>query len=208
MRSRVPNLLRRCRRCYFPPAACLCPFIPKLATATRVVFVRHAAERVRTTNTGRWAALALERSEVLEHAVAGAPLDLSRLAGGDSAAVLFPSGATRPLPLPPPATLVVPDGTWAQARRMLQRIPALRALPRFSLPERPGDRLRRPTVSQGMSTLEAVAAALEALGEGGAAKALLELHLLAVARGRALRWPSRPGARGPGPSAAAPLPEP
>lgn len=189
MRSRVPDLRRRCRRCYFPPAHCLCPDIPRLETATRVIFVRHASERVRTTNTGRWAALALARSEVLEHAVAGAPLDAARLAGG-RVAVLFPGGrADRPEPCP--ETLVVLDGTWAQARRMLQRIPALRSLPRLSLPGRPGERLRLPTVAQGMSTIEALASALEVLGESAAARSLGELHRRAVTRGRALRWPGR-----------------
>ena len=193
MRSRVPDLSRRCPRCYFPPAHCLCPDIPRLETATRVVFLRHAAERARTTNTGRWAALALARSEVLEHGAAGAPLDLAPVAG-DRAAVLFPSPGGSSAPGSRPDALVVVDASWAQARRMIQRIPALRALPRISLPARPGDRLRRPTVSQGMSTLEAVASALELLGEAEAARALADLHRLAVARGRALRWPAPRGA--------------
>ncbi|HTP51965.1 MAG TPA: tRNA-uridine aminocarboxypropyltransferase [Anaeromyxobacteraceae bacterium] len=186
MRCRIPDLSRRCPRCLFPPDSCLCPEIPRLETATRVLFVRHAAERTRTTNTGRWAALALLRSELLEHAVPGAPLDSSRISAG-RAAVLFPSPAGEFVPSPRPETLVVVDGTWAQARRMLQRIPELRSLPRLSLAARPGDRLRRPTVSGGMSTLEAVAAALDLLGEGAAAQALAEVHRRAVSRARSLR---------------------
>jgi len=190
LRTRVPDLSRRCPRCYFPPAHCLCPSIPRLRTATRIVLVRHASERVRTTNTGRWAALALERCEVLEHGLAGAPLGEARIAPG-RAAVLFPSGGAA---APPPDldVLVVLDGTWAQARRMLQRIPALQALPRLSLEAPPSDRLRRPTVPGGMSTLEAIAAALDLLGDRAAARALAEFHRLAVERGRALRWPGKP----------------
>ena len=162
-----------------------------------MLFIRHAAERARTTNTARWAAIALAECEVLEHAVAGAPLDLTRIdvAG---AAVLFPSREAAPLPFPLPATLVVIDGTWSQARRMLQRIPVLRALPRITLPERAGSRLRRPTVKGGMSTLEAVAAALALLGEGEVARSLDEVHRLAVARGRALRWTGVVDDRGAG----------
>ena len=190
--------------------------------------IRHAAERVRTTSTVRWAALALERCEVLDHAVRGAPLDLARIPVR-GAAVLFPSrggpaprrqpslpasrslpdpgsrpgslsleGApaeavaqvdARPgIPDPAPDTLVVLDGSWAQARRMLQRIPPLRTMPRLSLPVRDAERLRRPTVAGGMSTLEAIAAALELLGDAEAARALEALHRLAVARSLRLRW--------------------
>jgi DTW domain-containing protein YfiP len=192
--------------------------------------IRHAAERVRTTSTVRWAALALERCEVLDHAVRGAPLDLARIPVR-GAAVLFPSrggpapgrrpslppwrslpdsrsrpgtgslpleGApaaavahvdSRPgIPDPAPDTLVVLDGSWGQARRMLQRIPPLRTMPRLSLPVRDAERLRRPTVAGGMSTLEAIAAALELLGDAETARALEALHRLAVARSLRLRW--------------------
>jgi DTW domain-containing protein YfiP len=207
-----------------------------------VVVIRHAAERARTTGTVRWAALALERCEVLDHAVRGAPLDLARIPVR-GAAVLFPSRggpvarrrpglpaadpspaadplpATGPvladgslpadgspayanaspaagplhdpragIPVPPPDTLVVLDGSWAQARRMLQRIAPLRTMPRLSLPVRDAERLRRPTVAGGMSTLEAIAAALALLGDAEAARGLEALHRLAVSRGLRLRW--------------------
>jgi DTW domain-containing protein YfiP len=185
--------------------------------------VRHAQERARTTSTVRWAALALERCEVLDHALRGAPLDLSRIPSS-GAVVLFPSAGGPPrgdaagaggapggpaqagkapdgaaaarrdprslLPDPLPHTLVVLDGSWGQARRMLQRIPPLRTMPRLSLPVREGERLRRPTVEGGMSTLEAIAAALDLLGDAPAARALEELHRLAVARSLRLRWSS------------------
>ena len=49
----------RCPRCAFPPEACLCPEIPRLAVPWRVVILRHASEIPRMTNSGRWAAAAL-----------------------------------------------------------------------------------------------------------------------------------------------------
>lgn len=146
--------------------------------------LRHWNERVRTTNSGRWAALALERCEILDHGVPGAPLDPARipLAG---AAVLFPSPG--PLPSPLPETLVVLDATWAQARRMLHRIPALRTLPRLSVPGRVAERLREPPITGGMSTIEAIARALDLLGDGEAARELDRAWALAVDRGLTLR---------------------
>jgi DTW domain-containing protein YfiP len=179
---------------------CLCPAVPALRIGIEFVFVRHASERTRLTNTGHWAALALEGSAVVEQGVPGAPLDLAPLAV-DGGYALFP-GPPAPPPLARPRRIVVPDGTWAQARRIMQRVPALRTLPRFPLEApRAATRLRRPTVAGGMSTLEAVAAALRALGEPEAASrldALLDAGIALVARlGR------RPS--GPAPAAAGAL---
>jgi DTW domain-containing protein YfiP len=163
--------------------------------------IRHWNERVRTTNSGRWAALSLSRCAIVDHGAPGAPLDASTLSL-DGAAILFP-GAVGALPSPPPRTLVVLDATWSQARRMFQRIPELRALPRVSLPGRPAERLREPTVKEGMSTIEALAEGLDLLGDGAAAEALRRTWSLAVLRGLALRRaPGRfaaPGRKGSAP---------
>jgi DTW domain-containing protein YfiP len=146
------------------------------------VFLRHVSERERLSNTVRWAALALAGAEVIDHGLPGPPLDDAALLA-PGAVVLFPA----PHPAPPPAALpsrvIVPDGTWGQARRMMQRVPALRTLPRLSLPgPPPGVRLRRPHRGDGMSTLEAVAGALAALGAPADAEALLRLHAAGVER--------------------------
>lgn len=151
----------------------------------RVFMIRHSQERVRTTNSGRWAALSLSRCEIVDHAVAGEPLDFSRIPTS-GAAVLFPSPASG-IPSPLPQTLLVLDATWSQARRMLQRIPELQTLPRLSIPGVLAERLRQPTVKGGMSTIEALAAALELLGDAEAAGALTRTWRLAVDRGLSLR---------------------
>jgi DTW domain-containing protein YfiP len=146
--------------------------------------IRHWNERVRTTNSGRWAALALSRCEIVDHGVPGAPLDPARIPV-EGAAVLFPSAGAPPSPLP--GTLVVLDATWAQARRMLHRIPALRTLPRLALPGFTAERLREPPVAGGMSTIEALARALELLGDIEAARELDRIWSIALERGLSLR---------------------
>lgn len=171
----------RCERCRFPPELCLCPLVPRLEAPCRFLVVRHASERERLTNTARWAALALPGTEILDHGLPGALLDLSALSQPD-AVVLYPDAGAPPLAAPP-RLVVVPDGTWSQARRMMQRLPALRALPRLALPgPPPGERLRRPHRLDGMSTLEAMAGALRALGAPASADQLLTLHAHAVER--------------------------
>jgi DTW domain-containing protein len=186
------DLTRRCARCLFPPEECLCPAVPRVRARTEFLLLRHASELTRPTNSGRWAALALVGARVLDYAVpGGAPLDLAALAAPGTA-VLFPS--PRPAPLvPAPSRVVVLDATWAQARRMIQRIPALRAMPRLAVPPRPrsGAPMRRTKVRGGLTTLEAVAGALEVLGEHEAACALDALHAAAMERA----WRLRAGAR-------------
>jgi DTW domain-containing protein YfiP len=185
-RRRVPDLSRRCPGCFFPPSHCLCAEVPRVENRTRVFMLRHWQERVRTTNSGRWAALALSRCEIVDHGVPGVSLDRSRIPSV-GAAVLFPSPSGS-IPSPIPETLIVLDATWAQARRMLQRIPELQTLPRVSLPGGLAERLRQPTVKGGMSTIEALAAALHLLGDDEAAGALTRAWTLAVERGMSLRW--------------------
>jgi len=209
------DLSRRCARCFFPPEECLCPEIPRIETRTSFLLLRHASELSRPTNSGRWAALALTRARIVDYAVpamrretiprpAGGgrvdrlreddtrhraiPLDLSALSEPGTA-VLFPS--PHPLTLDtPPRQLVVLDATWAQARRMIQRIPALRTLPRLALPARAlavVDPIRRSKVAGGLCTLEAMAAALHLLGETEAGRALDGLHAAALERSWRLR---------------------
>jgi len=184
----------RCPRCAFPPEACLCAEIPRLSVPYRFVILRHASEIPRLTNTGRWAAAALCGSVIHDHAAANATSDqaVAALLDDGPAALLFPSPHPPPPLAVPPRTIVVPDATWAQARRMVQRLAPLHALPRLGIPPPPGAlRLRRPTVAGGMSTLEAIAGALDLLGEAPAAAALRRLHDVAVERTLRLKglWP-------------------
>ena len=175
----------------FRAPGCLCSAIPRVSTGVEVVFLRHASERDRLTNTGHWASLALESSRVLEQ---GVPGELPRTRSGARRA-RHPGSSTRPrtppADAPPPRRIVVPDGTWSQARRIVQRIPELRALPRLPLPPRPApggipwQPPRRGAGVGGLSTLEAVAAALRVLGDPAAADrldALLAEGVALVAR--------------------------
>ena len=189
----MADLPERCARCRFPPEFCLCPEVPRLSAPFRLVLVRHASERERMSNTARWAALALG-AEIIEHGLPGAPID-ERPLRAPGARVLFPSPHPADAdPAPAPGVLVVPDGTWSQSRRMMQRIPALRTLPRLSLAGPPaGLRLRRPPTLHGMSTLEAIAGALAALGAPEASQKLLALHDAGVERVLRLKGTWDPG---------------
>ncbi len=151
--------------------------------------MRHASELSRPTNSARWAALALQDVTIVEHALPGTPTALAPLVE-PGAVLLFPSPHA-PVLEPCPRQVVVVDATWAQARRMAQRLPELRALPRLSIPAgvlaRRPQAMRRTKLSGGRSTLEAIAGALALLGERDAADALARLHEAAMERAWRLR---------------------
>jgi DTW domain-containing protein YfiP len=129
------------------------------------VFLQHPRERRRAVGTCRMAHLCLPNSELYE----GVRLDehprVHELAAS-GAAVLFPGGnAVDPLALPggPPRELVVLDGTWIEARKLLARSALLRSMPRIGFtPAAPGNyRIRREPAAHCVSTIEAV---VEVLG--------------------------------------------
>ena len=164
----------------------MCADIPVIATRTRIVIVRHLAEVNRSSNTARLAHLALPNSEIVDHARKGELIDAAAFAAPGTW-LLFPEGPPRDAaPEPPPARLIVLDATWHQARRMRQRIAALRGLPVLRLPDIAAERARmRESPGRGLvSTIEAIAGALRLLEGDAPALALERLFDAAVAASR------------------------
>lgn len=82
--------------------------------------------------------------------------------------VLYPEAGCKelsPSDSETPKTLIVPDGTWTQAKRILHRREELWRIPRRQLPAGPRSSytLRRNQAPEGMCTAEAVARALGVL---------------------------------------------
>jgi DTW domain-containing protein len=173
----------RCDRCNLPLHLCLCAEIPRVETRTHFLLVQHVVEIRKKSNTGRLATLALANSRLLTYGAPDGSFDTAPLSEPGTW-LLFPDGPTAPPDAPAPRQLVILDASWSQARRMTQRIPALRTLPRLVLPPpTPGMlRLREPTHPSGMSTLDAVARALAVLEGPEAAAPLERLAALRVQR--------------------------
>lgn len=158
----------RCPRCTRPPNHCLCPLIPHLPSRSRVLILQHPSEERHALNTARLAQLGLENAELRVGEVFD---ELPALLADPaySACLLFPGDEAQPLaPAPPdarPTLLVVPDGTWRKARKLLYLNPVLAGLPRVALPEGLTSRyrLRKAPEPGALSTLEAIVAALDIL---------------------------------------------
>jgi len=158
----------QCARCLRPQTHCLCPLIPSLDSRTRVLLLQHPSEVSHALNTARLAALGLNNAELVVGEVFE---DLPRLLNqpGYRARLLFPADDAQPLqtytPDDQPLLLVVPDGTWRKARKMLHLNPLLAALPRVTLAEGAVSRyrLRKAPGPGALSTVEAIVQALQVL---------------------------------------------
>jgi DTW domain-containing protein len=158
----------QCPRCLRPQTHCLCPLIPSLDSRTRVLLLQHPSEVNHALNTARLAALGLTNAELIVGEVfEDLPALLNR--PGYQARLLFPADDTQPMQAyrdsDEPLLLVVPDGTWRKARKMLHLNPLLAALPRVTLAAGGVSRyrLRKAPGPGALSTIEAIVQALETL---------------------------------------------
>ncbi|MFJ2319923.1 MULTISPECIES: tRNA-uridine aminocarboxypropyltransferase [unclassified Pseudomonas] len=158
----------QCPRCLRPETHCLCALIPRLDSRTRVLLLQHPSEVSHALNTARLAALGLTNAELIVGEVfADLPALLNR--PGYQARLLFPADDAQPMQAygesDEPLLLVVPDGTWRKARKMLHLNPLLAALPRVTLAQGGVSRyrLRKAPGPGALSTIEAIVQALETL---------------------------------------------
>ena len=154
------------------------------------MLVVHRLEWHKTTNTSVLLDLVLPNAEIR---IRG---DRAQSFRGDdlqNAHVLFPTEDAQPIETiagGDPVTLVVPDGTWRQAKKALTREDSLRDLPRVKLPEgSPSRYFVRKNVrgAAALSTAEAVARALAILESEVVAQAVMDPFDLMVSRTMALR---------------------
>jgi DTW domain-containing protein YfiP len=159
-----------CLRCSRPVSVCWCAHLPSIPTRTRVVILQHPRERYVAIGTGKMAAMCLTSASLHlgvefenDRAVRAALADPSQ-----PAALLWPGeGAIDIAESPPtgPITLVVIDGTWATAKKLVRVNPFLASLPRYAFaPRAPSAyRIRREPRDDYVSTIEAVAHVLTVL---------------------------------------------
>jgi DTW domain-containing protein YfiP len=185
MRNRIRGLATdplRCPRCRLHTDLCACDILQPMAVATELVVVAHRYEVRKPTSTGRLAVLCLAGARLCLRGLHGSPDDAVTWAPDRTPLLLFPCPGAVPLDAwrasrpaaAPPVTLIVPDGTWGQAKRVRYRVPGLAAIQAVALPDAhaSGRRLRQPDTPSRLATLEAIARAFGIL-EGPAAEAHL-----------------------------------
>jgi hypothetical protein len=185
-----PEIPESCTDCLKPAVLCVCDRITPMRARTQVLILQHPQEMDQTLGTARLTALMLEGTKVvpglswasLSHAL-GREVDPKRwgvLYLGSLPRELTPEQAQKPLVVldrkgderdvrrEPLEGIVVLDGTWSQAKTLWWRNPWMLKLNRVVLhPKEPSayGRLREQPRRGALSTLEAVAETLDALGE-------------------------------------------
>jgi len=200
----------RCVDCRLAQHNCLCALIPRIQTRTRVVVVMHQLENNKTSNTGRLAVRCLPNSEIVMRGDPDWPRPGKEGTSADDAdgaeasegvppathdwnahgdpVLLYPHPDARPIDVwkdhPRPVTLIVPDGTWRQGRRVRQRTAGLAQIPCASISRvAPSNyRLRTTYDPRRLATLEAIAEALGVLEGEQARAALLAIFDVMVER--------------------------
>jgi DTW domain-containing protein YfiP len=187
----MPDVILPCPRCNKPPAMCICDRIEPADTRLRIVILQHPQENDAVLGTAGLVTLTLPKAEIrvglswasLDQAVGQVEANRERWAvlAGVKLGVAVPDearnqpvividrkGRVRDLKRHGLEGIIVLDGTWSQAKTLWWRNAWLLKLPRIVLkPREPSmyGRLRNEPRRDFVSTLEAIADTLPALGE-------------------------------------------
>lgn len=176
-----------CATCQLPTTLCICALVPRLETRTRVVLIVPSNEARKPSNTGLLATRCLEDSTVQILRKRSGPVQAPIIRDGELPLVLFPAPHASPITdyasSPRPIALIVPDGSWNQARALQER-EALRRHACVTLPPLgPSEyRLRSEPQTDGLATFEAIARALGILEGDPIRKAMLDVFRVMVER--------------------------
>jgi DTW domain-containing protein YfiP len=152
---------------------CFCDQIVEHETKTRVSIIMHHREKHLTSNTAKLATLTLKNAAIYMRGLPENPFSLEQLnlEAGTLPLYLFPDEDALELndeflaKHPGPYHLIVPDGTWNQAKKVRRREPGLSELLCVKISENvKGEyKLRRGVREDGVCTFEAIVHALEVL---------------------------------------------
>ena len=182
---------QRCSVCDSSWTLCMCAALPRLDLRTKIALVIHHRELTRSSNTGLLALRALVNSELRIRGESRETLDLEDLLSPRYRSLVFyPSSDAVELDRefvaqdPRPIQLIVPDGTWRQARKLHSRHHELKDIPRvkISTPNHSSFQLRAQSRPEGMATLQAIAAALRMIEGDEVSAQLMQLFHARVVR--------------------------
>lgn len=154
-----------CYTCFKPRVACICAAIQRVDNRTGIIVLQHPRERLHPIGTARIARLGLANVRI-ESCSQWIDASAIRDRLPQRTALLYPSEDARELSTLPaaerPQHLVVIDGTWFHAKKMVAAHRWLADLPAVGLPPQPPTRyrIRREPEPWCVATIEAIVAAL------------------------------------------------
>ena len=157
-----------CYRCWRTKILCLCNRVRVVDNPVEILYLQHPNERTMPFNTARLAHLSLTRSRLV-HGLRfdGTPTIRDLLPRKEKVGILFPSPVAKDLGEAPRdlETLVIIDGTWREAKKIIYLSPTLLEFPHYAfVPEKPSNyRIRKEPKDEFISTIEATVTALRIL---------------------------------------------
>jgi DTW domain-containing protein YfiP len=165
--------------------------VPRIELRTRICLVIHHRELLRSSNTGLLAFRALVNSEMRIRGESRERLELTDLLTPQYRTFLFyPSDDAVELDgalvarEETPIQLIVPDGTWRQARKIHYRHHELKDVPRVKIgaPKDSTFQLRAQSRPEGMATLQAIAHGLAVIEGEQVGAQLMQLYHAKIER--------------------------
>ncbi|WP_144211519.1 tRNA-uridine aminocarboxypropyltransferase [Shewanella donghaensis] len=159
-----------CQKCAYPQSACICNSVTRIKAKTDVIVLQHPSEVEHAKNTVKLLCLSLPQTQVVVGETAEDFAELRQALEKSHRAVylVYPSENSQNAAsssVPNDCTILLIDGTWRKAFKMLQLNPWLLALPALHI-EFEGVsqyRIRKAKRSDSLSTLEATAYTLQAI---------------------------------------------
>jgi DTW domain-containing protein YfiP len=177
----------RCPGCALSEPLCICQLWPPIQAPLDFSVVMPRSEARSASNSARLLTLWLPQTQLHIHGAPETPREPTALIERPRTALLFPGGG-EPAVLPPGIQhLIIPDGTWSQARRIERRWFAPHTLPRLSLEARWPSAYGLRRGRSGLCTFEAAAIALGLLADAALAQLLLHRFAEWAKRARLLR---------------------
>jgi len=166
-----------CARCALPQRSCICQYVRAVSHQVRLGILQHPSEQYQAKGTARLAQLCLQDCQLWVGESLADLADLQAWLAAKPTFLLFPTQDAPSLSaadlgahfMPSEVQVLLLDGTWRKAFRLLQCNPVLQYLPRLTLHTQASSayHIRKAPHAQSLSTLEAIYYALaEIEGDG------------------------------------------
>ena len=157
-----------CYRCWRAKILCLCSHVKVVENPVEILYLQHPNERTMPFNTARLAHLSLSNSRLVHGLEFDGTKTVQELrARKERVGILFPSSVAKDLSEAPSdlETLVIIDGTWREAKKVIYLSPSLLEFPHYAfVPDKPSNyRIRKEPKDEYISTIEATVTALRIL---------------------------------------------
>lgn len=188
----------RCQGCGLPTRFCLCQKITAMSLNTSVSIVMHHREEHLASNTGRLAKLSMSQCQIFLRGRPDQTLDMSQVLERPGRPLfLYPCEDAVDIsefkPEDGPYHLIVPDGSWRQAKRVKKREPSLDRVPSIKISPHTTARylLRKAPRPEFLSTYEAIACCLQHFEGSFVYQQLMDYFDLLIAPQFEIRHPDK-----------------